>query len=315
MHERRGFPTNGQLVVCMTASPEAQGYAHRLLDEGFGRLVAVAFVLLGVIFGLMQPLGSAQLGRPGAVVFWLLHGLAAIPCAVGATLLLSRLGLGRRLSPMGFVIVSGLVAAVGLSLFALGIERAFGVGDAAPEDLGVLAGMGWLGAWLDELAGLTPPFLLAWVLVNLPRLMRLGSSTGPAMPEAPTPSPVDRAAAGAGKPAEGLLSRLPEALGSDIVLLSSDLHYLHVYTTRGRTMVLYNLADAEAELGSRGIRVHRSHWVADRHVLGVRPKAGGLVCRLAGGLEAPVSRRRQKEIVARFGRDASYYAGDRGGAV
>ncbi|MEJ2515554.1 MAG: LytTR family DNA-binding domain-containing protein [Gammaproteobacteria bacterium] len=309
----------------------ARGDASRFLDEGFVRLVTVAFVLLGAIFGLMEPEGSAELGAAGALFFWVLHGVAAVPCIVLASALLSRLHVARRLPPMGFVLASGVLAAVGFSLLALAIEWAFGIGEGGAALAGA-GSQGFLWLWLDEFAGLAPPFLLAWVLVNLPRLMRLGS-TG--MPPAPEPeAPASAAAAGksprvgtAGNgpeaaatpprtPAEdpgpspageGLLARLPEALGTDVVLLTSDLHYLHVYTTRGRTMVLYNLADAEAELGDAGLRVHRSHWVAGRHVLGVRRKSSGMVCLLTGGLEAPVSRRRQKDVVARYGRDARYY--------
>jgi DNA-binding LytR/AlgR family response regulator len=77
-------------------------------------------------------------------------------------------------------------------------------------------------------------------------------------------------------------------------------------------MLLYNLSDAEAELRERGIRVHRSHWVADRHVRGLRRKGSHLVCQLAGGLEAPVSRRRQAEVIARYGRDTRYHPADSG---
>jgi DNA-binding LytR/AlgR family response regulator len=58
--------------------------------------------------------------------------------------------------------------------------------------------------------------------------------------------------------------------------------------------------------------VHRSHWVADRHVRGLRRKGSHLVCQLAGGLEAPVSRRRQAEVIARYGRDTRYHPADSG---
>jgi len=92
-----------------------------------------------------------------------------------------------------------------------------------------------------------------------------------------------------------------------VVLLTADLHYLKVHTPRGRTMLLYNLSEAESELRGQGIRVHRSHWVADRHVLGLRRKGSSLICQLSGGLEAPVSRRRQAEVLARYGRDTRYH--------
>lgn len=280
------------------AAPSA---SHRgisdVLDTGFLKLVTVAFLLLGAIFGLMQPAASIGLGRAGAVLFWMLHAVAAIPCLAAAVWLLARLQI--RLRAWVFVAVSGLIAAVGFSLAALGLEVAFAVQDNDPNDPVLLESWGFAGLWLDEFSGVAPPFMLAWVLINLPRLMRLGVSTGP-VPSTLRPAPT------AGAAPDGLLDQLPEALGTDLVLLSSDLHYLHVHTPRGRTMLLYNLSAAEAELGGRGIRVHRSHWVASHHVLGLRRKGSQLVCQLTGGLEAPVSRRRQAEIVARFGRDTRY---------
>ena len=285
---------------------------------GFLKLVAVAFLLLGAIFGLMQPVGSIGLGRGGAILFWVLHAVAAIPCVAASVWLLARLRM--HLSPWVFVLASGLIAALGLSLAALGLEVLFGVQDNDPGDTVVLQAWGFFGLWLDEFGGLAPPFILAWVLVNLPRLTRLGVSTaappaaavppfpGGPEPAAPQQGPQPSPATGPAGPSGGLLEQLPEALGTDVVLLTSDLHYLHVHTPRGRTMLLYNLSDAAQELGDRGIRVHRSHWVADRHLRGLRRKGSHLVCQLAGGLEAPVSRRRQAEVIARYGRDARYRA-------
>jgi DNA-binding LytR/AlgR family response regulator len=42
-------------------------------------------------------------------------------------------------------------------------------------------------------------------------------------------------------------------------------------------------------------------------VRGLRRKGSHLVCQLTGQLEAPVSRRRQAEVVARYGRDTRYH--------
>jgi len=281
-----------------------------LLDTGFLKLVAVALLLLGAIFGLMQPAGSIALGRVGAILFWMLHAVAAIPSIAAAVWLLARLRIS--LSPWVFVLASGVIAAIGLSLAALGLEILFGVQDNDPGGVVLLQSWGFLGLWLVELGGLAPPFVLAWVLINLPRLTRLGMSTAappfpaevePVVPQEP---PREIPAPQVLGPPGGLLDQLPEALGTDVVLLTADLHYLHVHTPRGRTMLLYSLSDAESELDREGIRVHRSHWVADRHVRGLRRKGSTLVCQLTGGLEVPVSRRRQADVVARYGRDTRY---------
>lgn len=291
----------------MTSLASTTATGSPSLQAGFLRTVGLAFVLLGLIFGLMQPVGSMTLGRLGAVLFWVLHGVAAIPCILGAVWVMGRWAL--RHSPRWFVLCSGLIAAVALSALALGLEFLFGVQD---NDPGVFSGpppIALLGLWIDEFGGLAPPFVLAWILLNLPPLMQLGSRTesfraapvqevpAPEEPE-PMPSP----------PAGGLLALLPPALGTDVILLSADLHYLKVHTPRGRTLLLYNLSQAESEFGEEGFRVHRSHWVADRHVLGIRRRGSAVVCQLTGGLEVPVSRRRQAEVIARYGRDSRYRA-------
>lgn len=274
------------------------------MDEGFLKLVAVAFLLLGAIFGFMQPAGSLPLGRTGAMLFWMLHAVAAVPCLAAAVTALGRTRLGCRLPPLAFVVLSGLIAALFLSLAALALEAAFGVQEVGPDGGLIPASWGFAGLWIDEIGGVAPPFLLAWVLVNLPRLMRLDGGAAAVM-AGPGEARTSEGPEVLG--VQGFLARLPAALGTDVVLLKSDLHYLHVHTPKGRAMLLFNLGDAEAELGDAGVRVHRSHWVADRHVLRLRRTASGMVVVLSGGLEAPVSRRRQKEVVTRYGQDTAYH--------
>jgi DNA-binding LytR/AlgR family response regulator len=99
----------------------------------------------------------------------------------------------------------------------------------------------------------------------------------------------------------GLRSRLPQALGADIIHLRADLNYLHVTTAGGSAMLLYSLARAAEELGELGLVVHRAHWVACAHVARSRRTAQGLILTLSNGVDVPVSRRRQAEIRTRFG--------------
>ena len=59
----------------------------------------------------------------------------------------------------------------------------------------------------------------------------------------------------------------------------------------GSTLVLMRFADAVAELdGAGGLQVHRSYWVARRHVEGAARRDGRTTLRLTGGHEVPVSR-------------------------
>ena len=59
----------------------------------------------------------------------------------------------------------------------------------------------------------------------------------------------------------------------------------------GSTLVLMHFVDAVAELdGAGGLRVHRTYWVASRHVTGAARRHGRTTLRLTGGHEVPVSR-------------------------
>ena len=92
-------------------------------------------------------------------------------------------------------------------------------------------------------------------------------------------------------PGTRFLDRLPEKLGRDLIYLKTADHYVEAFTTAGSTLVLMRFVDAIAELdGAGGMRVHRSYWVAARHVEGTARRHGRTTLRLTGGHEVPVSR-------------------------
>lgn len=122
---------------------------------------------------------------------------------------------------------------------------------------------------------------------------------------APTPSPAtavappdgdngdersDAANHGAAARPARFLERLPERLGRDVIYLNVNGHYVNTVTTEGSGVILMRFSDAVAELGDRGIQVHRSYWVAHAHVTGVFRRDERTFVRVTGGHEVPVSR-------------------------
>ena len=76
-----------------------------------------------------------------------------------------------------------------------------------------------------------------------------------------------------------------------LIAVEAHDHYLKVHTDAGEELITLRFADALDELaGAHGWRVHRSWWVAAEAVEAVRWRRGVGEARLAGGLEAPVSR-------------------------
>ncbi len=86
-------------------------------------------------------------------------------------------------------------------------------------------------------------------------------------------------------------ARLEPKLGTDILRLAMQDHYVEVFTSEGSQLILMRLADAIAELdGLDGLQVHRSHWVAAGHVEGVERANARVSLVMTDGARVPVSR-------------------------
>jgi len=113
--------------------------------------------------------------------------------------------------------------------------------------------------------------------------------TAPAMSPAPEPAPPP--AAPPSRPANPLLDQLPAELGSDIIALEMEDHYVRVHTALGSGLVLMRLRDAVALVGEiEGMQVHRSWWVARAAVEDAVRDGRNVRLKLARGIEAPVAR-------------------------
>jgi DNA-binding LytR/AlgR family response regulator len=113
------------------------------------------------------------------------------------------------------------------------------------------------------------------------------------------PVPGNEAAPAAFPPA--LLGRLPPGIGSDIIALETEDHYLRVHATGGSALILMRMADAVAMLDPRlGAQVHRRWWVAERAVAGLRTEGQKLFLRLVDDRLVPVGRTFAAAARARF---------------
>lgn len=87
-----------------------------------------------------------------------------------------------------------------------------------------------------------------------------------------------------------ILDRIEPNLGSDLVSMSMQDHYVEVTTTKGRQLVLLRMTDAEAETdGIEGLRIHRSHWVALAHAEALSRSGPKAQVTLKDGRALPVS--------------------------
>ncbi len=85
--------------------------------------------------------------------------------------------------------------------------------------------------------------------------------------------------------------RLPYDVGTDLISLSMQDHYIEVTTAKGTELILMRLSDAIAELeGVAGVQIHRSHWVVKAAMRRTKREGGRLFLELIDGHQLPVSR-------------------------
>lgn len=309
----------------------------------FWRQLMALIALLALLFAVLQPPATSHMQFPVALLSWLLHIGIGMVCALVSMGGLLRGVPPLRRRPWLALASAGLLGGMLFAPVALGLETLFPPPPAKPSDdwLDHWEAVGGWHAVVAEYLSLLPSYLTAWILANaspmilvsrprlaaddmvdrtrgghteaMPALSKEASLVGlhvlqtsddtPLLLAAREAAPLATEERGtAGKP-ECLLERLPVAVGRQLISITADLHYLHVTTRRGRATILGSLAEAEADLGQRGLRIHRSHWVALEAVRRLRRTTKGMRCELADGRLLPISRRRVAVAIQRLGTD------------
>ena len=238
----------------------------------------MALVCLVLLFAFIGPFGTFDsLGLGGRIGYWAV-AMGGIWLICGGLIPLALAAAGGRSMRRRVLVTAAtapLAAAPGTGV-VYSAETLFRPGYTEPVDLPTV---------YLSVAVLILVIGLAVVTVMEARRSLAGRhSAGPVRETAGEPGT-------APAPGARFLDRLPEKLGRDLVYLKTADHYVEAVTTSGSTLVLMRFVDAVAELdGADGLRVHRSYWVASRHVAGSARRHGRTVLRLTGDHEVPVSR-------------------------
>ncbi len=246
--------------------------------ERWTDFLAVAGIFLALVFTTLNPEPSQGLPVLPRFVFWLAHILIFLVLLHVVQIGLQRMPAFTRLHAWAQVFLSGVAGAVLFTPVALMLEHLFGV-DAALDDTAEPIAF----ALAAEFGALLPGSVLVWFSLNATRLLRL-----------PEPAASDRSAPP--DPMEDFWSKVPGPLGRDLVALTAELHYLRVRTTRGDALILYPFGRAVEELGDRGYRIHRSHWIASGHLDCVERDGDRYFCRTDTALRLPLSRSYRRAI-------------------
>ena len=261
----RGKPTPGAASNVSRFVKRLRAGDHVTPPRDLGRF-ALIFLAFGLVFGWLGPYGTYQLAPLPRFAYWLIGIQVIGMMAIGCMTLLRRTGrLGGWPLPAQAA-VGALLTALPGSLVAIGLRYVF----ATPPAFTAAA-----------LLQIYVSVSVIALLVAVPMSVILSGRRA-------APSDLDAAPDAEGSP---FLRRIPEKLGTDLLSIATEDHYLRVTTERGSDLILLRLSDALAELDAgAGLRVHRSYWVARRAVASVERNGHRTVLRLLDGTEIPVSR-------------------------
>ncbi|WP_271079480.1 LytTR family DNA-binding domain-containing protein [Aurantiacibacter sp. MUD61] len=251
-----------------SSSPrEEKPFVSRLLVD------LATMVAIGVVLALIGPFGSFNDPLHLRLVVWI--GFAVLGYILYAPIdtLAQRLAPKLQLPAWALRIAGVLIASLPMAIVVWMIQR-------GPDRWG----------WPGLETAMTHYIYVAMIgalitIVNTLIQRQAQASADPASVPPVTPSETETPA-----PAR-FLDRLPPELGTQLIALEMEDHYVRAHTALGSELVLLRMRDAVAELdGIEGEQVHRSWWVARGAVANVKRDGRNVRLVLDTGIEAPVSR-------------------------
>jgi len=253
------------------------------------RLAIEIFIIavIGAVLGLLGPFGTYAMPTALRFVYWL--GFILVGYAVYRPVQTVGIWLARETAiPIwGALLLSAglaslpLTAVIGFALGGMRFDNSFFESGFAILYLQVLG----LGIGIQ---------IAMWLLFGERDSGQPSTAAAPLT--APTPLNIN-AIPLPEQPSAPFFDRLPPQLGSNLVCLEMQDHYVCAHTLSGSEMILMRLRDAIAELGDvEGMQVHRSWWVARDQVRAIRRDGRAIKLELTNGLLAPVSRNRQDAL-------------------
>ncbi len=229
--------------------------------------------IVGVVLALIGPFGSFQDPLATRLIVWVGLAYAGYALYTPIDTLAKRLAPVLQLPVWTLQLVACLIATVPMAIIVWVLPR-------------YSSGVEWPGASValqHYLQVLVIGAMITAVFVMVRR--------DPAPEAAPVREPAPKAWEQDTTARATFIDRLPPELGTQLIALEMEDHYVRAHTALGSDLVLMRMRDAVAELdGIEGRQVHRSWWVARGAVSDVKREGRNIRLVLDGGLEAPVSR-------------------------
>lgn len=235
--------------------------------------------VIGVFLAILGPFGSIAQPLPVRLLSWLAFGYAGYAIYSPMGILVERAHRTLDLPKPGLWLAAVAIATVPMTVLVIFMQFV----PNWPPVMSIQAAMTSYFYVFVVGGGVT---LLFHVLKFRSDPGALSQEPADLRPDSPSPETENP-----------LLARLPPALGSDIIALEMEDHYVRVHTALGSELVLMRMRDAAEHLSEwDGRQVHRSWWVARGAVEDVIREGRNVRLLLGRGIEAPVSRAQVSEL-------------------
>jgi hypothetical protein len=274
------------------------------LKSGF----ALTAVGLTILFTLMEPESSANLDFFQRLLFWALQITAALLGLMFASYIVTKSS-HKQLPLVLLLLISGFLGAIIVSPIFASIDYWFpGLENESDSWLDIFERQGPIYHVISEFIDVAPGLVTIWFLINIPLLLNV-TYKHPSEKNDPPPDKKQRQIENEReiekrqKLRKEFYERLPTVLGRDIISITSELHYVNVKTTDGKTLILGGLNQITEALDDDGLLIHRSHWVHKNHVTKVLISGSKAWCEMSNGEKLPISRSKRKLVRSFFGNE------------
>jgi hypothetical protein len=252
------------------------------------RYFFIVGLFLALLFTSLEPKGSEGLGKLISLPFWCIHMLIALSILIYLQKLSFRLEILKN-RPWHLLTLNGCVGALIFSIPAHFLDYFFGMqGNSNPSIFS--------SDFVNEVGGVFIPVASTWILINAPWLLQLNFKSKNQDLTSSSSTQILPKETGLNDKKNILCSSI---IKHEVIAISSELHYLRIYTSTKQHLILGALKDAIKEFPENsGIQTHRSHWVSKKYVKSLKDIESGTACIMQNELIIPVSRRKKSEILS-----------------
>ncbi len=263
----------------------------RKLDDYWVVIVAVLVAMLLAAHQLSQ---SSLFGVAGSYVYWLCRILIEAGCFFAVLIALEKYA--ERLLPWwGGLATAILVSLIPFTLAITALDLIIGLPELGLNGQ-VQSSASRLGAFALELLYLFDNHIALCLLLFIPRVILAGVQGVPGQSNQLVETADQNNLTSA-----SFFESLDTPLAGEVNSIEAQEHYIRIQTTQESRMVLYRFSDAVKHIpASRGMQVHRSHWVADSAVKALVVKGQSMKLTLHDGSQVPVSRTFRAAVEQRY---------------